>query len=986
MKLLDIFENDSEHYDSLKQTGFYGKEGSGCLILAKNTGRILFVHRSTYVEQPGTYSGVGGAIDKGQTPEESARREVKEEIGYNGQMEMIPLFVFKKNTFSYYNFLAIVPEEFTPILNWEADDYKWCEFGDWPKPLHFGMISLLNDENSVTKIKNSIKNNILNESLRLNDGSVVVKNPSISGLMGLLRRTDYNELRGLVFGNDVYWWDGNSAIHGYVARQLGHVNYIDNRLKLNYNRGTNKDMILFYHDDSWSVERIKNHPQLKKLLTEQIYFYDLDKREWVPGNSLIHIDEATIDNVNGWGATSYNQNVDYRGLRVKMTPSNFLKLALPLNEKEEKHLDNMKNYISNGGSIGAPFLLIEVADEWLQGDCSTPAIVYGHEGRHRMISISELEGDVPTEVHLFFRAATKEVRNRNIKQNWIDALNKEIIPEDESYPIAGPFFETKQLNEVFQYRMPKSDWEILDKSNDHLEIQFKIENDTYMFQAVKIAGRSRGPYDAFINMNVWNVDFLLYDEETDDMNMGFTNKHNSLKVFSAVYQILIYLKTHCPVKGIFFSGKEPKRQRLYDQLSKKLAANWNWKSINDVKLQNTLEKNYLICEPDVAQKIENNLTAINENRSNITSMEFKNWFGNSKVVDDNGNPLPVYHGTQRPDRVGNVFHKSRATSGPMSYFTDSPDIASNYAVSKSDTSLNDDGSYENWFLVKIPGIKTPISIDKAWWYLSSIERKTIAEKSQHVTKNDDEIIFDENHTNGIGDLSYTIKEYKNNVLKALLDRWVCSGALFGEEEEFIKVLKLSGMTTPVIYNNPDKSLPFVYSVYLSIQNPLDTSNIPHNVITELKRVAKYQPRRTDIPYSSVSFEKYNKDPIEWVTELTDPSHSKYVWVSIPDWVTRTLIKLGYDGIKDTGGKYGGNPHTVWVPFRGNQIKSIHNKLFSRSKSIIKEISGVGKIVPGINTPPGIHKDEIKRQAKKFGNNVTKDGVPPIINPNGKFRK
>ena len=45
-----------------------------------------------------------------------------------------------------------------------------------------------------------------------------------------------------------------------------------------------------------------------------------------------------------------------------------------------------------------------------------------------------------------------------------------------------------------------------------------------------------------------------------------------------------------------------------------------------------------------------------------------------KIVDDvakdNGYAVKAYHGTARGDRVGNVFLPERATSGPMSFFTD----------------------------------------------------------------------------------------------------------------------------------------------------------------------------------------------------------------------------------------------------------------------------------------------------------------------------
>ena len=44
-------------------------------------------------------------------------------------------------------------------------------------------------------------------------------------------------------------------------------------------------------------------------------------------------------------------------------------------------------------------------------------------------------------------------------------------------------------------------------------------------------------------------------------------------------------------------------------------------------------------------------------------------------------------------------------------------------------------------------------------------------------------------------------------------------------------------------------------------------------------------------------------------------------------------------------------------------------------AFITESGGVGRVVPGVNTTVDVGPDEIKKQAKKFGNDVDKDGVP-----------
>ena len=49
-----IRESDDEHNAALKTTGFWGKQGAGCLFLALDTLRIGIAHRSREVEEPNT--------------------------------------------------------------------------------------------------------------------------------------------------------------------------------------------------------------------------------------------------------------------------------------------------------------------------------------------------------------------------------------------------------------------------------------------------------------------------------------------------------------------------------------------------------------------------------------------------------------------------------------------------------------------------------------------------------------------------------------------------------------------------------------------------------------------------------------------------------------------------------------------------------------------------------------------------------------------
>lgn len=189
MNLQNLFEEDeTDHWKALHDTGFYGAQGAGCIFLAKDTGRILIAHRSDAVEQPNTWGGWGGAINRGESPVEAVRREVVEEADYHDHYDLEPLYVFQKGTFKYHNFLVVVDHEFAPDLNWETQGFQWCEWGRWPQPLHFGLVALFNDAASVSKIQAHLDR--ADESVGAIGGSAMAYSPPM--LTGVQRREAYD--------------------------------------------------------------------------------------------------------------------------------------------------------------------------------------------------------------------------------------------------------------------------------------------------------------------------------------------------------------------------------------------------------------------------------------------------------------------------------------------------------------------------------------------------------------------------------------------------------------------------------------------------------------------------------------------------------------------------------------------------------------------------------------------------------------------------
>jgi 8-oxo-dGTP pyrophosphatase MutT (NUDIX family) len=155
MKIRELLESDSEHAKTLQQTGFWGKQAAGCVMMAKKTQRLGIAHRSQYVEQPGTWGTIGGAIDEQENPQVAVIREVQEELGYHKQSDdyLIPLDLFTKGTFKYTTFLYIVENEFEPILDWESQGFGWFALNNLPSPLHFGIKATLSKPSAIEIIK-----------------------------------------------------------------------------------------------------------------------------------------------------------------------------------------------------------------------------------------------------------------------------------------------------------------------------------------------------------------------------------------------------------------------------------------------------------------------------------------------------------------------------------------------------------------------------------------------------------------------------------------------------------------------------------------------------------------------------------------------------------------------------------------------------------------------------------------------------------------
>lgn len=148
--LLRLFEADFRNDSG---DSFWGNKGAGVLPYCIKTKRYLINHRSEDVNEPDTWGVWGGAIDGRENPESAALRELREECGYNGKVRLLKAYIFRtpSGSFTYYNFIGLVNEEFEPELDWESQGYEWVSYEElleWDNK-HFGLEKLLENSRSI---------------------------------------------------------------------------------------------------------------------------------------------------------------------------------------------------------------------------------------------------------------------------------------------------------------------------------------------------------------------------------------------------------------------------------------------------------------------------------------------------------------------------------------------------------------------------------------------------------------------------------------------------------------------------------------------------------------------------------------------------------------------------------------------------------------------------------------------------------------------
>ncbi len=323
---------------------------------------------------------------------------------------------------------------------------------------------------------------------------------------------------------------------------------------------------------------------------------------------------------------------------------------------------------------------------------------------------------------------------------------------------------------------------------------------------------------------------------------------------------------------------------------------------------------------------------------------FKSWFAGSKVVDANGAPLRVYRGDFRGDLLGDKFKVNKSTSGRF-YFTDDPAIASRYAQDKPDHKrIEENDTMASWFKFpkhRYPREKWIPNLIQVWFRLTPEEKQSI----QHVIENtslDHEGDFDFEAGQAIHpDVADLAPRARGNWLQVAHEIWLESGSLFNEEHRFSELLNKAGVHHE--FDDPSQERSAVTPVYLSIKHPLDTSAVPQEVIDWAHAAAKTDRSRPK-QFGVDQWDKSTFTIKSWTEKLDEDlaNGTTMAWTVMPEKVTTSLQAMGYDGVKDSGGKNGGDSHTVWIAFEPNQIKSAignNGKFDPKKDSIVASVQG-----------------------------------------------
>ena len=135
------YDKEGGPYDSpvARATGGQVRHRAAGILFVSPEKEVLLMRRRGK-DHAGEWALPAGGIEKGETPEQAARRETEEEAGYSHEGGLSPFMHSQREGVDFTTFIAH-SARFKPTLNDEHDDAKWVKPSEAEKslPLHPGV-------------------------------------------------------------------------------------------------------------------------------------------------------------------------------------------------------------------------------------------------------------------------------------------------------------------------------------------------------------------------------------------------------------------------------------------------------------------------------------------------------------------------------------------------------------------------------------------------------------------------------------------------------------------------------------------------------------------------------------------------------------------------------------------------------------------------------------------------------------------------------
>jgi hypothetical protein len=291
----------------------------------------------------------------------------------------------------------------------------------------------------------------------------------------------------------------------------------------------------------------------------------------------------------------------------------------------------------------------------------------------------------------------------------------------------------------------------------------------------------------------------------------------------------------------------------------------------------------------------------------INDPDFTRWFGDSKVVDESGKPIILFHGTQHGgfSRFDPKKSDPDALYGRGFYFTQDPEIASQYA--RDDLNDSEYLGYE-----RQPETGEVVSALKVM--------KTHYEKLNENYPNNRDIEKSLKMTNHL----IWLEEQGGfeDEISSFLENPLSYNAFGGGTPTGENVAKMIFETIGI--KKGVKGGATVYPVFLSIKRPFDIDeNLGKKDLLDIADAMLFFRDKHGGKYESYGF-AFAVDKIRGKKSMKGAS----VWEAInlggmnKDDIRDVIELAGFDGITHTGGRVTeGKRHKVWIAFTPKQVKS-----------------------------------------------------------------